>query len=230
MIQIKGSSANELFIKVSQQLLNTRKYSSPRGKMTMELRDVWLTLTNPKENLVTLPARNIDMDYLKAEMDWYNSGSLDVESIGKASTFWNQLADTNGTVNSNYGFLAKKQKWAGRSQVEWCIDRLIDDPETRQAIINYNQPVHKYPGNKDFVCTIAQSFRRNQGQLDSTVLMRSNDLIYGLTYDLPWFTGLQLDIAEQVDMGPGVYNHFAASLHVYAKHFKMLERIADSKI
>lgn len=238
MIQISGNDANELFVNIADSLLKNGEYSSPRGQRTIELRDVWLTLEDPKKSVVTLEARGLDMDYLTGEMEWYQSGSLDVKDIGKHSKFWFTLADPNGTVNSNYGFLAYKEKHNGRSQVEWCVSRLKSDRETRQAVINYNQPRHKYDDNKDFVCTLNQLFRirtepgdRWQEQwvfLDSTTMMRSNDLIYGLSYDLPWFTGVQQDIAEKVGVPLGSYNHFAASLHVYEKHFEMLEAIAHS--
>ena len=229
MIQIKGKTANELFIKTAKEMLNNGNYSSPRGLKTIELENVWLELENPRFNLVNLPARNISTDYLDGEMKWYLSGSTKVSDIEKHSRFWSKLADSNGTVNSNYGYLTMIEKFAGKSQLEWCIDKLKNDNNTRQAVINYNQPKHKYPNNKDFVCTLNQLFRLNNNKLDSTVMMRSNDLIYGLTYDLPWFTLLQRRIASGIDKDIGKYNHFAASLHVYEKHFKMLENIANSK-
>lgn len=163
-------------------------------------------------------------------MDWYKSGSLNADDISKHSVFWDKLKDTNGTVNSNYGFLALVEKHAGKSQLEWCVDKLREDPETRQAVINYNQPRHKYQGNKDFVCTLNQLFRKENDRLNSRVFMRSNDLIFGLSYDLPWFTYIQERVADSVGLEVGKYFHYAASLHVYEKHFKMLEEIANESI
>ena len=227
---IKGKSANELFINVAKHLKTFGKINSPRGLETIELQNAWLLLSDPRQSIVTLPARGINYDYLKKEMEWYLSGNLSVTEIAKASSFWLKLADSNGTVNSNYGFLALVQKWSGKSQLEWCVDCINDDPDTRQAVINYNQPVHKYKGNKDFVCTIAQLFRNNDGKLDTTVLMRSNDMIRGLTYDLPWFTHIQARVAHETGLGIGKYRHFAASFHVYKEHFDMLDKIASSKV
>lgn len=230
MIQIQGSSADELFINIARRLLLNGKYVSPRGLRTLELNDFWLTLLNPEKSIVTIPARKLNMDYLKAEMDWYKSGDLSVEEIGKHAKFWLSLQNPDGTVNSNYGFLAMKEKHNGRTQFEWCRDKLLEDKDTRQAVINYNQPRHKYEGNKDFVCTMTQTFRRNDSKLDTTVMMRSNDLIYGLSYDMPWFNYIQTELAKAVNLEPGIYNHFAASLHVYERHWGMLEEIAKSSI
>lgn len=229
MIYIEAESINELFVSIAQYMLDNGVYSSPRGKKTLELQNVWLTLHNPLDPIVSLPARNINMEYLHGEFQWYVSGSLNVSDINKFSSFWDSLADSNGTVNSNYGFIALKEKWSGKSQVEWCIDRLHDDIHSRQAVINYNQPRHKYVGNKDFVCTLSQQFRINsEGALDTIVHMRSNDLIFGFSYDVQWFTYLQEYIANSVGVPVGRYHHIAQSLHVYEKHFEMLRNIAGS--
>ena len=230
VIVIEAQTVNELFIKVSRKLILQGKTIAPRDLGTIELEQVFLILKDPTCAVVTLPERNTNLNYLNGEMKWYLSGSLNIEDINKFSTFWDTLADTNGTVNSNYGFLALKEKWSGKSQFEWCISRLKKDINSRQAVINYNQPRHKYEHVKDFVCTLAQQFIVRDNKLDCIVWMRSNDFIFGLTYDLPWFTYLQKVIAKELNIEIGTYTHFATSLHVYERHFKMIENIANAKI
>jgi len=61
------------------------------------------------------------------------------------------------------------------------------------------------------------------------VMMRRTDLISGLSYDSPWFTHVQEKLAIDLGLLPGQYQHFAASLHVYEKHFEMLENIANAQ-
>ena len=223
----KGPSMDSLFVSVARALLDRGEVRETRGTKSLELSDAWLVLTDPSRSVVTLKERRLSQKYLHAEMLWYESGSLEVRDIAEHSSFWASLADTNGTVNSNYGFLALKEKHSGKSQMEWCVDRLRQDPETRQAIINYNQPRHKYPGNKDFVCTISQQFVLRNGRLDTVVLMRSNDLIYGLSYDAPWFASMLARVAAASGLEMGSYHHYASSLHVYERHFGMLRKIAE---
>jgi thymidylate synthase len=229
MIFIRGKTANELFIKASEYLINNGRKISPRGLETTELSDVFLELKNPLKCIVTLKSRDINYKYLRNELRWYLSGSLDVCDINKHSSFWSKLADPNGTINSNYGFIALKDKYAGKSQLEWCIDSIKKDINTRQAVINYNQPKHKYPNNKDFVCTLSQQFIVRDNKLDSIVFMRSNDLIFGLTYDMPWFCLLMKMVAKECNLKLGYYKHYAASLHVYKKHYKMLKDISKDE-
>lgn len=227
---IYGKTANELFINIARIMKLEGKITSPRGLKTIELQNCWLILENPKESIVTLPARKLDMDYLNAEMKWYLSGDLNIEEISKHSSFWKTIANPDGKINSNYGHFVFKQRTPdGLSQYEWCLKKLKEDNNSRQAVINYNQLIHKYE-SKDFPCTLTQSFRINKGKLDCVVVMRSNDLIYGLSYDLPWFTYIQKRLSEDLGITMGTYNHLALSLHVYEKHFGMLEEIARSLI
>jgi len=228
VIVIEAETADELFIKVAKAMIEKGERRFVRGLETIELADAWMVLNNPLDCVVNLAERNISADYLKGELNWYNSGSLKVDDIAKYSKFWLNLADSNGTVNSNYGFLTKVEKWSGISQFEWCINRLKKDKYTRQAIMNYNQPRHKYAEVKDFVCTISQQFIVREEKLDSIVLMRSNDLIYGLTYDIVWFCNLLDEIADILELPIGKYIHYDTSIHVYERHFEMLNNMANA--
>jgi thymidylate synthase len=222
---------DEIFVKVARHLLDRGEERRARGLLTLEVRNAWLVLEDTRRAKVTLGERGLSESYLEGELEWYKSGSLWAGDIAKHSKFWAKLADPNGTVNSNYGFLTLVEKWSGMSQLEWCKRRLSEDPDTRQAVMNYNQPRHKYEGNKDFVCTLTQKFSVREGAIDTHVHMRSNDLIYGLSYDAPWFCWLLHRLCEELEeFRPGYYLHQADTLHVYERHFDMLERIAGADI
>ena len=228
VVHMHGETADDLFVDAAQKILKYGKKVKPRDLETIEVLDAWLTLEDPTKAVVMLPQRNISVEYLTAELAWYKSGSLQAADIGKNASMWNRIANPDGTVNSNYGYLALHEQHNGKSQYDWCVDRLREDPDSRQAVINYNQPRHKYEGNKDFVCTLSQQFRIRDGALESVTMMRSNDLIFGLTYDLPWFTSLQVRMAEELGVRVGRYQHYDQSLHVYERHYGMLEEIAHA--
>lgn len=201
-----------------------------RGLKTRELHDVYITLLNPESCVCDINAREFSMEYLIKELNFYKSGSLDVEDIAKASKFWNSIADENGKIQSNYGYLAKIEKYNGLSQFEWCSKSLKQDKYTRQAVINFNQPKHKRWGIKDFVCTISMQFILRNDFLDAIVYMRSNDLIYGFCYDIVYFVSLLQDICKETGLEMGRYVHFATSMHVYEKHFDMCNKIIEEGI
>ena len=229
MVVIEANNANELFVNIAKQLKSVGVKKSPRGLETIEIQHAMLILRDIKDAVVTLPERNINFKYLQGELDWYESGSLQLKDIEKHSSFWKKIANSDGTVNSNYGYFVYKQLVNGRSQFDWCYEKLQSDANSRQATIAYNQPMHKYDDNKDYVCTLSQSFIiNNHGELDSVVHMRSNDLIYGLSYDLPWFTSVQRKLAKKLNVATGNYYHYAMSLHVYKRYYNMLNAIANA--
>lgn len=222
---LKVNSADELFVKLAKQL-RSAPLVEVRGLAVKELLNVNFELTNPLASWVTLKARNASKDYWAQELTWYLSGSLDVKDIAHASKFWLQLADDNGQVESNYGRLCLHDRFYGLTQVEFCLEELKKDLMSRKAVINYNQPKHKKHNSKDFVCTICQGFQVRNYKLHSSVVMRSCDLIYGLTYDINWFSYLMQLMAKELKLKVGSLNWFGFNLHVYTKHFEMLNKIA----
>jgi thymidylate synthase len=64
-----------------------------------------------------------------------------------------------------------------------------------------------------------------EGRLHLIVQMRSNDVVWGLPYDIFLFTMLQEMLALRLGLGLGVYIHSVGSLHLYEKHFKLAENV-----
>lgn len=230
----KAENVNHLYAQVAKDIVSKGSERDVRGFHTKEVsEECCLILENPTQCVVTLPARHPDeriYKYLEYEFKWFKSGSLSIEGI-KPFTFWDKLANPDQTINSNYGYYTFFQPTPepGQSQFEWCLKRLQKDIYTRQAVININQPMHKVEGNQDFCCTIGQQFLYRNGKLDCIVWMRSNDIIFGTSYNIPWFTFIQWRIADALGIPVGRYIHMVSTLHVYEPHYLMLEQIAKSE-
>ena len=114
-----------------------------------------------------------------------------------------------------------------RTPWEWCLESLKNDKDTRQAILRFSLPEHQWMGNKDQTCTMHGNFLIRDDKLNLSIVMRSNDLVRGLVYDLPWFCGL-IDkmIVDLRDAYPtlkkGTYTHTVHSLHIYEKDEKTI--------
>ncbi|MAG38111.1 hypothetical protein CMI45_01865 [Candidatus Pacearchaeota archaeon] len=108
---------------------------------------------------------------------------------------------------------------------------LLNDKDSRQAVINFNQPKHKQKGVKDFPCTETLTFLIRDNKLEVINKMRSNDLIYGFSYNIPWFSYLQgrmlgdLSNKKHSSLSRGEMYHQPTSLHVYERHFDMIENV-----
>lgn len=220
---------------VFNDMVDKNEVCSPRGKKIVEEINSTYVIRDIQSCIISNPYRKLSIKYLKAELDWYRSGDLSIDKIKNYSKMWNLLLNDDNTINSNYGYFVWYQKTTdGYSQYKWVIDSLLNDRDTRQAIINFNNISHKYTAVKDFVCTeTAQYFIRNN-RLVCTINMRSQDLIYGFGYDLPFFCYLMNEIYEELkdvykdlEFGEIVFN--VGSLHVYEHHFDMIKLVAEEK-
>lgn len=188
--------------------------------------------------------REPNYDYAAREIEWYKSQSLFVDDIpGKTPKIWNDCADMNGKINSNYGWCI----WSNENgnQFRNCVQTLLKDPHSRQAVMIYNRPSMQEDATKDgkhdFMCTYAVQCFLNDKVDDSIpgelrpyyeltyiVYMRSNDAVFGYDNDILWHRYVQEQLAntlsEQMayDVCPGNIEWNAASLHVYENHFKYL--------
>jgi len=214
------------------KLLDRRPVFERRGMKIKELVNAQFKLTKPRSCIITNPERKLSIEYLKSELEWYKSGDLSVKNISKVASMWGRIADSEENVCSNYGYFCFKQQTPNlESQVDWVVRKLNGDKFTRQAVINYNQVFHKFEGNKDFVCTMFNQFLFNPETecLDMFCTMRSSDLVYGLSYDVPWFVWVFRHVCDLTNLAMGEYYHSSISLHCYEKHFGMAKRVSEQE-
>lgn len=176
--------------------------------------------------------------YFEKEKELYDSCSNKVIDFEKASKFWAKLANPDGTINSAYGHLLWYKKSQGNPQFgkefvtpwEWAKESLIQDKDTRQAIAHFSLPEHHWFGNKDQVCTLHAKFTIRDEKLNLSVVMRSNDVVKGLVYDLPWFVSLMDRMIADLkptypDLQKGTYRHLAHSMHIYDRDVETVRRM-----
>jgi thymidylate synthase len=228
------SNIHEAYLGALRDVYHNYEYmSSPRGLPVREILDYSFRVTNPvAEPIVTLdPERNKAIaEYTAKEVALYNSCSNRVEDFEKASKFWKHIANADGTINSAYGFLIWANKIHGnekfegvyRTPWEWAKTSLIQDKDTRQAILRFSLPEHQWIGNRDQTCTMHANFLIRHDKLHLSVVMRSNDLMKGLVYDLSWFVSLMDRMVEELkptypDLVKGSYTHTVHSMHLYEK-------------
>lgn len=246
-------SIHEAYINTLKDVyVNYEHRSSPRGLAIREKLDYSFRVLNPSsESIVTEdPERNkVIASYTEKEKALYDSGSNAVEDFSKASKFWEKLANPDGTINSAYGFLIWKNRSHGnpeyesgtsrphkgnahtmRTPWEWAKNSLIEDKDTRQAIVRFSLPEHQWVGNKDQTCTMHANFLIRDDKLHLSVVMRSNDLVKGLVYDMPWFMSLMDKMLEELkphyaSLTKGHYTHTVHSIHIYERDTQTIEKM-----
>ena len=171
-------------------------------------------ITNPLDNHITNKQRKWKLDYAEAEWQWYLSGDPNIKTLGeiygKIPPIWEKMADTDGNVNSNYGW-----QWQRNYQLDYVVAKLKDNPNTRHAALTIYDCKEFEQYRNDTPCTYAVQFTILDNKLNMSVYMRSNDIWYGFCNDQYQFSSLQKLVAERVEIKVGWYYHHAHNLHLY---------------
>lgn len=262
-VYYEGESFAEAYQQLMDTVYNDPCYvCSPRGQEVRELIAPTIRVMNPIDRFYTTEARSTPMRYVLGELLWYFSKSAEVEDIVQYSKFWRNITNERsdmtgilrqGQVNSNYGLLLHdvndavwdvKNKTGGTNktvtvpitQWEWALRSMVRDPDTRQAIMHVNRPLHQHDWAKDFPCTMSIQMLLREESLHSVVHMRSNDLIFGLTFDFPLFSMFQetfkanLESLTGREYKLGHLTLMAGSSHIYEKDFETVEAMLGEGI
>jgi thymidylate synthase len=167
-----------------------------------------------------------NQDYIKSELSWYLSTSLNVNDIpGKVPTIWKAVADPDGFINSNYGWCIYSDE--NKNQLRAVIDCLKKDRSSRQAVMIYTRPtMHRdaFEGGKsDFMCTNTVQYLIRDNKLSVIVQMRSNDVVFGYKNDYAWQKFVAQSICHALHCPQSVIIWQVGSLHVYERHFNFIK-------
>jgi thymidylate synthase len=239
---MKYLTTSEAYQGVLDRVLNNPDYySAPRGIPVYEVMNLVYTVENPSDQAIItkdLERNKVIASYTEKEKVWYDSGNTSVESAIQISKFWGKLANPDGTVNSNYGYLIFYDKSEGdtryekvlRTPWEWCVNALKTDINTRQAVLRINKSKHLWNGNKDVVCTLHGIFSVRNNQVNLTIVQRSLDCVTGLVYDMPFFCSLIPKMVDSLkssypDLKIGKFTHIVHNAHIYEKDLEKVKKM-----
>lgn len=172
-----------------------------------------------------------DYNYINKEIKWYETCECNINAMDEPiPKIWKNVCGKNGEINSNYGWCVYSKH--NYYQFENCLKELIRDPSSRRACMIYNRPsMHidqNINGAQDFMCTYAVQCLIRNNVLIYTVLMRSNDAIFGFRSDYGWhkyiaeklFDALN-NVGKHIKGYKIIWN--AVSLHIYESGFKYID-------
>ena len=231
----------EAYVDIIRDVYTSPEFtSSPRGMKVKEILGYQFKILNPRNRIPYVKGRDFSIHYMVAELLWYLSGNDSTNWISNYSTFWSKISDDGETANSAYGARIFKShdriaKTVDENWTQWnyVVEELKKDPDSRRAVIHIRSPQDSILAQLDVPCTLSLQFFLRGDKVYMVTSMRSSDVILGLAYDVPAFTLFQELLALQLTkelgrpIGLGDYTHLSASLHVYERHFKMVEKILD---
>ena len=216
---IHADSMDKIYKRICSDLCE-----APEVRGTKEMNNYTFILTDLNNNVVNI--RDISKPYICGELLWYALGRNDMAFINKFAGLWGRISDDGVTSYSAYGDIVFKRH--GFNQVEKIIQLLCEDPTSRRAVINFNVPNENVIETKDEICTIALQFLIRDGKLHCYCVMRSNDVWYGLPYDVIFFTELTKYIAIRLNVPCGTYTHTVISLHAYERNYDDIVKASEA--
>ena len=211
----------QLYRSVIHDVLEYGNPRSARGMLTTEITNAQIVLSNPLASRLMTPERNLNQAFACGEFIWMLSGSEDVEMISYYNNNMRRYSDDGKVLAGAYGPRIMRQ-------IEYVIETLKKDPDSRQAVLTIwtENPAP----SKDIPCTVMMHFMVNhERRLNLTVYMRSNDVLLGLPYDISSFTLFQNLVSNCLGIPVGVYVHNVGSLHIYDNDRERLRKILYAK-
>lgn len=169
--------------------------------------------------------RAFPIKFALAEFIWIMSKSKDLGFIYLYNKAMAQYSDDGYTLYGAYGHRLA-------NQIEECINKLIVDKHSRQAVASIYDRCDISVITKDLPCNISLQFLIRDDSLNLTVTSRSSDFMTGLPIDAFHWQLLLVLVRNQLlisypnlQIGFVIYN--ITSLHVYSSDAELIENCLD---
>ena len=210
------------YVDLVKHVLEHGKEVAPRGMKTLEIEDAIIRIDNVFNTLPLEVGRGTVPGIGAVEACQLLAGVTIPDLVISVGPQFANYAEDNGLFHGAYG-----PRTAG--QYDMIIDRLMQDPDTRQAVVTiWNPQLDLQERKRDYPCTILHQFRIRNNKLNMSVYMRSNDVWLGAAYDFFQFTRVQIAMASVLGIEPGTYNHHVGSLHIYEQHYASADKLTHA--
>lgn len=206
-------------------ILKLGKRVAPRGMGTIELAPFTFTLSNPRRRCTEQPERRWSKALAFGEFLWHAAASDDAAALEYYARPWAEFAVDGRILGSCYGKSIFEQTWQRKSQWSRLINLLKSDPHSRRAVLDFRVSGGDVLNSPDIACVSSLQFLIRDGRLNALAVLRSNDVIWGLPYDLFVLTMFQEMAAQELGLDVGWYNHHVASMHIYERHIDLARQI-----
>jgi len=217
-----GETADLVWQEAAEELFKRPDYTHcSRNGDTREILPCVLRIQDPRQRWILSRRPPYNPAFGLVEFIWIITGNN--ESC--VPNFWNpglpKYAGNGPTYHGAYGFRLRKE--FGLDQINRAYNILSNAPETRQAILQIWKPEIDMPiwngrsVSSDIPCNVISLLKLREGHLHWTQIMRSNDIMRGLPYNIIQFTMLQEVMSSWLKCDLGEYFHLSDSLHIYER-------------
>ena len=224
----EATDVNQYYTSVCNTLMTEGIETSPRGQRTKELHPTTAFIEDPRRRIVSCYGRVINLPFALVEVIQLITGQNDAQAL----KFYNsKIIEIQGDspdafrFNAAYGERLRRyyvganlsQTGVAIDQLEHVIQTLKNDHDSRQASI-----VLSHPGDdnytvqtKDRACNVYAHAMIRDNKLDWMQIIRSNDAVWGIPYNMMQWSHVQEWVAASLDIQVGSMFIVQDSFHVY---------------
>lgn len=188
---------------------------------TYELLHVHLAIREPLQRWVLSRVPAMNPSFAIAEVVWILTGRKDSAFLNAWNRRLSSFAGSGDAYHGAYGFRLRHH--FGLDQLLRAYDTLRRNSALRQVVLQIWDPPADLPRpdgspvDPDVPCNVCSMLKVRDGRLEWMQIVRSNDVVLGLPYNLIQFTTLQEVLAGWLGVGIGEYHQLSDSLHLYAR-------------
>lgn len=228
----EATSATTVWLEAANHVLQKHQTHDSRIGMTLDIGKCVLLVSNPRERWVLHRFPMISPAFAIAEVFWILSGRNDAKFINTWNPILKKFAGDTEVYHGAYGHRLRVHM--GFDQIECAYESLLNNPLSRQVVMQIwdsklDLPqVDGHPNSEDIPCNLLSLLKINDGCLEWSQVMRSNDIFRGTPYNFIQFTLLQEIIAGWLNVEMGSFVLFVDSLHAYQNDLNSM-RIQESR-
>lgn len=225
---------DQAYSKVLFDLLYFPQYKNVQSRIgpSSEIVHYNFILKNPMAKFLMAPQRNFKFGFADKFFNWIWEGDGDMSKMIPHNDKTNKYMDEDMTGrNTAYGPRLVSQR-------ESIIEELVRDKNSRRGSIMILYPsdsemlIDSFEGKtkQEYPCTIALQFMIREDKLDLHVLMRSNNAVTTLCYDVYVFTHIMQAMCDELKLAgvkvtPGFYYHTSVSMHLFDTDIDLASKI-----
>ncbi|TGZ32496.1 Thymidylate synthase [Photobacterium damselae subsp. damselae] len=210
----QNNTCNQLYVQALKDCLSVSSSTPSRVGNVYDLGPVAFEFEPGKLNLLTLKNRALNPFFAIAEAAWVIGGHNELDILSYYLKKYDDFSDDGMTLNGAYGF--RLRSCFGFDQLDFAIQELKNSPDSRRCVLNmYSADDLRNSTSKDIPCNTSIMLKIRKGALDLTVINRSNDVHWGIPYNIFVFQVLHCYLARKIGVELGLQRHFSDSLHLY---------------
>lgn len=199
--------------------------SSRNGPVKTLPGPIMVMFNDPRKRVLFDAARDANPFFHLMEALWMLAGRNDTAFVQQFNSNITSYSDDGTSFNAAYGY-----RWSrhfGYDQLDEAVAMLKANPDDRRVVVGMWDPNNDLgSSSKDIPCNTQIMFRIVKGVLNMLTTNRSNDLIWGLCgANYVHMSIMHEWVSAAVGVPLGTWHHVSNNLHVYERHWKLIQGI-----